>query len=202
MKKPLLFLATGNPGNAREFRELLGDLYTVLAKSEVGLDDFAIPEIGETLEENAYRKAEAIFRAAQQIGYGTSTGLADDTGLFVSALQGAPGVHSARYAGEHASDAENVALLLQKMEDVPEAERSAYFETVLVLVNAKGRRVVRGRLDGMIGWEVRGAHGFGYDGIFQVDGCTLAEREEEEKNAISHRAKALRALRELGEKKE
>lgn len=146
-----------------------------------------VEETEPTLAGNALLKARAVVDA---------TGLAavaDDTGLFVDALDGAPGVHSARYAGGNAADEANISKLLHAMEGVD--DRQAHFKTVIAYVTSDGEEtIVQGVLHGAIGSERRGAHGFGYDPVFVVDGRTLAEYTAQQKAAMSHRAIALRNL--------
>jgi XTP/dITP diphosphohydrolase len=182
-------LATANLHKAREVMEILAgtpDL-EVLPRPE-GLDD--VEETGVTLEENAELKATFVSKATGRAA------LADDTGLFVDALGGAPGVYSARYAGEHATYADNVAKLLGALEGV--AQRRARFETAAVLVEPNGHVVVTtGAVHGVIATAPRGANGFGYDPVFVPDGGagrTLAELTDDEKHAISHRGRAFRAM--------
>jgi XTP/dITP diphosphohydrolase len=185
-------LATANPDKAREVMEILraSSAIEVLPRPE-GLDD--VEETGATLEENAELKASFVAAATGL------PGLADDTGLFVDALFGAPGVYSARYAGEHASYADNVAKLLSALEGVAPPRR-ARFETAAVLVDTGGRRVVTtGTVHGSIATTPRGANGFGYDPVFVPDdgaGRTLAELSDGEKHAVSHRGRAFRAMAE------
>lgn len=183
-------LATANPDKAREVIEILriaSDL-EVLARPADLAD---VEETGATLEENAELKATFVAKATGL------PGLADDTGLFVDALSGAPGVYSARYAGEHASYAENVTKLLSALDGVAPPRR-ARFETAAVLVDADGRRVVTtGTVHGVISTAPRGSNGFGYDPVFVPDegaGRTLAELTDDEKHAISHRGRAFRAM--------
>ncbi len=146
-----------------------------------------VEETEPTLEGNALLKAREV-RA--QTGYAV---IADDTGLEVDALDGAPGVISARYAGDDATYDDNVSKLLQEMEDV--ADRAARFRTVMVLIDDVGEEVVvEGVMDGSITRERRGTNGFGYDPVFEVGERTFAEMTTPEKNEISHRARALRAL--------
>lgn len=187
MRVDRLVVASKNPDKIREVEEVLGRLG--LAEVVRGLDWPDVEETGETLEENAVLKARAVAAATGM------PALADDTGLEVEALGGAPGVWTARYAGEGASYADNVAKLLV---DVEEAEdRRARFVTVVALVTPEGEAVTaEGVLEGTITTEPRGDAGFGYDPIFAVGGRTLAEMTAEEKHAISHRARALRALAE------
>ncbi len=189
-------LATFNRDKARELEALLGvPGFEVLSLSEF-LGAASPEESGSSLHENALLKAEAAMRA---------TGLpaiADDTGLEVDALGGAPGVHAARFAGPDASYADNVRLLLERLRGVPPVLRTARFRTVCVAVFPEGSRLVgEGVLEGRITESLRGQGGFGYDPVFEVPelGRTLAELTAEEKNRISHRALAARALaRQLG----
>lgn len=183
---PRLVVASKNPDKVAEIEAVLAG--SGLAGEIVeGLDWPDVPETGETLEENALLKARAVVGA---------TGLpvvADDTGLEVDALSGAPGVRTARFAGPNATYRENVVRMLQALEGTK--QRSARFRTVVALVFPDGVEVVaEGTVEGEITEEPRGDTGFGYDPIFEVDGRTLAEMTMEEKNRLSHRARALRAL--------
>lgn len=149
-----------------------------------------VEETGNTLLENALLKAESAAKA---------TGLpaiADDTGLFVDALNGEPGVRSSRYAGENVSYKENRNLLLKNMDDLPEEKRNARFETIAVFVDKSGYFSVRGVAEGLITTEQKGTNGFGYDPIFQSVNSdkTFGELTREEKKTISHRGKAFREL--------
>lgn len=185
-----LVLATANPHKAAEMRAVLGGLGFAVEPRPPGIAEVDEPE--DTLEGNAVLKAVAIARAAG------ATAVADDTGLFVDALGGRPGVHSARYAGERATDAENVARVLAELAGVESARRGAHFRTVIAVGEPDGTaRWVDGVLDGAIAEAPRGSHGFGYDVIFipsDLEGQTLAELSPDEKNAVSHRGRALRAL--------
>ena len=191
MSPPDLVLATFNRGKIRELSALLAGPGRRLRD----LSEFtgALPpaEHGTSLLENARLKADAAVRL---------TGLpaiADDTGLEVDALDGAPGLRSARFAGEDAGDAENVALLLERMRSAAPGHRGAHFHTVCVARFPDGsERVGEGILEGAIALAPRGAGGFGYDSVFEVAGMglTLAELDEASKNAISHRARATEAL--------
>ncbi len=183
---PRLVVASKNPDKISEIEEILRSLS--LADEIVrGLDWPDIEETGRTLKENALIKARAVAEF---------TGLpvvADDTGLEVDALGGGPGVNTARYAGPGASYEDNVVRLLASMEGVE--DRTARFRTVVALVMPDGVEVTaEGSVEGVITKERRGGGGFGYDPVFEVDGQTLAEMTAEDKNALSHRARALRAL--------
>ena len=152
-------------------------------------------EDADTFEGNARIKARAAHEAS-----GGLAALADDSGLVVDALDGAPGVHSARYAGELCDDAANNAKLLAALGNVPDAERTARFASTLVFVDEDGSEIVaEGTVEGRIGHEGRGREGFGYDPLFLPDvfggARTLAEVDRDEKNAVSHRGNALRQLR-------
>jgi XTP/dITP diphosphohydrolase len=184
-----LLLATRNPGKMRELQSLLSGCpfeVTSLAEEEVDLD---VEETGASFEENAVIKARA---------YGTATGLltlADDSGLEVDALGGAPGVTSARYGGPGLSDEQRVSLLLENLKDVEWEHRSGRFRCVIALALPTGEtKTVEGAVEGVIQRQPRGQNGFGYDPVFYVPqlGRTTAELSMEEKNRISHRAQAAR----------
>ena len=183
-------LATANVHKAEEMRAVLGALDVELLARPPEVPEVA--ETEDTLEANAALKARALVAA---------TGLpaiADDTGLFIAALGGRPGVRSARYAGENASDEQNVQKLLGELVGVADPDRQAQFRTVIVVAYPDGQSVTSlGILDGYIARNPRGIEGFGYDPVFVPEGRegrTLAELTPEEKNALSHRGKALRAL--------
>lgn len=183
---PRLVVASKNPDKISEIEEILDS--TGLASEIVrGLVWDDVEETGATLEDNALLKARSVVEA---------TGLpvlADDTGLEVSALNGAPGVHTARFAGEDARYEDNVAKLIEAL--AGHEDRSARFRTVVALAFPDGVEiVVDGVLDGVITEQPRGQGGFGYDPVFEVEGRTLAEMGVEEKNSLSHRARAIRAL--------
>lgn len=189
MQKELL-VATRNVGKAREFGELLGASWTIKT-----LRDYPeVPDVvedGETFEANALKKAVEISQ--QFSGYV----LADDSGLEVDALLGAPGVYSARYAGEHGNDAANNAKLLQVMQEVPEERRGAHFRCVLALAHVgKKVAVTEGLCFGRIAHAMVGSNGFGYDVLFIPDrhSETFGELSSTVKHGISHRAKATRAM--------
>lgn len=190
MKK--IILATHNKGKAKEFKSLLENLgFEILTKGDIGIEIDPV-ENGKTLEDNAKIKAIAIYNEIK-----TFT-IADDTGLFVESLNGLPGVHTARYAGENCSDKENREKLLFEMSGIK--NRKAYFETVIALVDDSGEiYYAHGRCDGNIAETERGDRGFGFDKLFIPKGYdkTFAELSEEEKNKISHRALALLELKNL-----
>lgn len=189
MTIPRLVIASKNEAKMAEMAEIVGGI-GLAAEIVDGLDWDDLEETGETLEDNAILKAAAVVEATGL------PALADDTGLEVAALGGLPGVNTARYAGPDASYADNVDKLLAQMEGV--GDRSARFTTVMVLAFPDGSRAVaRGSLAGRISLAPRGAGGFGYDPVFEVDGTTLAEMSDTDKNRISHRAVALRHLAEI-----
>jgi len=184
-----LVLASANPDKAREIADLLGQVKGVeLVPRPASLPD--VEESGASLEENARLKARAVMGATGEAA------VADDTGLEVDALGGAPGLYTARYAGEGATYADNVAKLLAALDGVE--DRRARFRTVALVAFPDGSEVAaEGVLAGSIATEARGGGGFGYDPVFMPDSCggrTLAQLEAGEKNALSHRALALRAL--------
>lgn len=187
-----LLLATRNPGKARELRNLLSSLpleTTTLAEADVEVD---IRETGRTLRENAVLKAEGYARLT-----GVTT-LADDSGLEVAQLGGEPGVHSARWAGPQASDEDRIRTLLQRLHGVPPARRQAQFRSVVAVATPDGRLfTAEGTVHGAIADQPRGRHGFGYDPVFllpELD-LTMAELPAEMKDRISHRARAMGAIR-------
>ena len=185
-------LATANPHKAQEMRDILTALgFDVLARPEDAPD---VDETSETLEGNALLKAQALASATGE------PALADDTGLFVDALDGRPGVYSARYAGRSASDADNDEKLLAELDGVPDTMRVARFRSVIAVAYPDGGSfTVEGLLEGSIAKSPRGSEGFGYDPVFVpagVSGRTLAELTAEQKNELSHRGRALRALAE------
>lgn len=194
MPSMTVVVATSNAGKIAEIRSALDfEGWHVVSADELS-DEWPSPEeTGATFEENARIKASA---ARERFAL---TALADDSGLEVDALGGAPGVFSSRYAGENAADADNNARLLGELSGVPDAERTARFRCTMVLLGEDGVEVVAtGTCEGRIGREPRGEHGFGYDPLFLPDatpGKTMAELTLAEKNAISHRGAALRALR-------
>jgi XTP/dITP diphosphohydrolase len=187
-----LLLATRNPGKLHEMRDLLSSLcleVTSLPELHIDVD---IPEVGETFQQNATLKAEGYARLAKL------TTLADDSGLEVAALGGEPGVHSARWAGPRATDQERISRLLERLHGVPPAERQAQFRSVVAVATPDGRLyTAEGIVPGLIIDQPRGRHGFGYDPVFLLPelGLTMAELPTEVKNRISHRARAVQAIR-------
>ena len=189
-----LVFATGNEGKMREIREILGRPgLTILSQKEAGIVSDA-EENGTTFEANALIKARAV--AAQT----DAPVLADDSGLEIDYLNGEPGVYSARYMGEDTPYEIKNQKLLDLLEGVPEEKRTARFVCVIAAVLPDGREfTTRGTIEGIIGYESKGEGGFGYDPIFFVPefGCSTAELTMEQKNLVSHRGKALRAMKEV-----
>lgn len=196
-----VILASRNEGKIREISEILSEFGMVsISRDAAGFPAEEVEETGETCEENSYIKAKAIFDIA-----GTMT-IADDSGLEVDALGGAPGVYSARFAGEGCTPHDNNVKLLRLLEGVPGEKRTAKFVSVLTMLFPDGSRLVAsGECPGRIADRLSGTEGFGYDPLFIPDGydMTFAEMGSEEKNRISHRARSLHRLEELiCEKKE
>lgn len=186
MKK--LVFASNNAHKLSEIRAILGDRIEIISLSDLQCHD-EIPETADTLEGNALIKARYVWEH-----YGLYC-FADDTGLEVEALGGAPGVYSARFAGEHASFEDNVSLLLERLSGVA-APRRARFRTVIALIDEYGTHFFEGSVDGEITLERSGNHGFGYDPIFRPEGReeTFAQLTEQEKNSMSHRGRAVQKL--------
>ncbi|GAF13404.1 nucleoside 5-triphosphatase RdgB [Bacillus sp. JCM 19045] len=190
MRKELV-IATSNKGKIKEFKTLFAGMYEVKSL----LDYPEVPEIiedGDTFKANAAKKAETLA------AYLNQNVLADDSGLSIDALNGEPGVFSARYAGTHKSDADNMAKVLSKLAEVPEENRIARF-TCMMAIAEPGKETLffEGQVEGIIATEARGTNGFGYDPIFLVPayGQTMAELTSELKNKISHRADAIRQVK-------
>lgn len=185
-------LASGNSGKIREFRHLLEPLgLTIIPQTELTVP--SVEETGSTFVENA------IIKARHAAAYTKLPALADDSGLVVPALQGEPGIYSARYAGEGATDHKNIEKLLQNMQDLTDDEFQAYFYCALVLMRHKDDPVpliAVGKWHGHLLREPKGEQGFGYDPIFYVHehACTAAQLDGTVKNSISHRAQALKVL--------
>lgn len=186
-KIPKIVFATNNPHKLEEARAILDGCVDVLSLNDIGCND-EIPETSETLEGNALIKARWV---KEKYGYDC---FADDTGLMVDALNGAPGVYSARFAGEHCSPADNIALLLEKMEGIE--NREAKFCTVVALILDDKEYLFEGEIKGRIAEENSGNSGFGYDPVFIPENSSLsfAEMSAESKNAISHRGRAMTKL--------
>jgi len=192
-----LLVASNNLGKVREFQTLLEGLPFMLTTLKNAGITIAVNEVGDTYQENAQLKAETYSRLS-----GLLT-LADDSGLEVAALGGEPGPKAARYAGENASDRKRIDYLLAKLQNVPWEQRKARFCCVIALAfPEEGVAICRGECDGYITLEPRGAQGFGYDPVFFVPefGKTMAELSLEEKNKISHRARAARHARSILER--
>lgn len=171
----------------------------IISRSEAGVPDFEVQEDGTTFEYNSEKKAREIMKACGKIT------IADDSGIAVDFLDGAPGVYSARFAGEECDDEANNQKLLLLMTGVPEEERTARFVSVITMVYPDGETLTaRGECEGRILFQPRGSNGFGYDPLFVPEGYeeSFAELSAEEKNKISHRAKALLKLRELLKQRE
>lgn len=192
MNAQKIVLATGNQGKVREMADLLADFgFDVVAQSEFNVSEVA--ETGTTFIENAIIKAR---HAAEETGLAA---IADDSGLEVDFLKGAPGIYSARYAGEGASDQQNLEKLLDAMQGVPQEQRTARFHCVLVLMRHEldpTPIACHGKWEGRILTEAQGDNGFGYDPVFFVpeDNCASAELEPTRKKQLSHRGKALKQL--------
>lgn len=188
--KPIVF-ATNNAHKLSELKAIVGDSFQILSLAEIGCSD-DIPETGSTLEENALLKARWV---KERYGYDC---FADDTGLEVEALGGAPGVHSARYAGGEGHDSQaNMKLLLQNMQGI--TNRKARFRTVIALITEGSERIVEGEVRGSITASPSGSDGFGYDPVFMPEGfdITFAQMDAAQKNSISHRGRATLKLIEL-----
>ncbi|MBO5209726.1 MAG: XTP/dITP diphosphatase [Lachnospiraceae bacterium] len=192
MGKTIVF-ATGNQGKMREIRKILGDMdVEILSMKEAGISADII-EDGTTFEENAIIKAKAVARETKYIV------LADDSGLEIDYLNKEPGIYSARYLGEDTSYDIKNRNLIERLEGVEDEKRTARFVCAIAAAMPDGEIITtHGVIEGRIGYEPKGSNGFGYDPIFYVPeyGCSSAELSEEEKNAISHRGKALEAMKE------
>lgn len=194
-----LIFATGNEHKMVEIREILGELpVEILSMKDIGIKA-DIVENGNTFEENALIKAKEVCKLAGEMV------LADDSGLEIDYLNGEPGIYSARYMGEDTSYRIKNQNLIDRLEGVPDEKRTARFVCAIAAAFPDGRSfVVRGTIEGIIGYEERGANGFGYDPIFYLPerGVSTAEIPPEEKNSISHRGNALRKMKELLEREE
>ncbi|MBQ2696101.1 MAG: RdgB/HAM1 family non-canonical purine NTP pyrophosphatase [Clostridia bacterium] len=189
MPEKILLVATGNAGKLAEIKSILAD-FRVIGAKEAGID-FDAEETGTTFKENAAIKARELKKLTEHAV------LADDSGLCVDALGGAPGVYSARYAGDNATDDENVDKLLSALQDVPEESRGAQFQSVVCLITAEGEELYGvGSCSGQILFERAGSGGFGYDPVFFSEdfGKSFGVLTHEQKNQISHRKRALSDL--------
>ena len=191
MRQRLIF-ATGNEHKMKEIREILDESkYEIVSMKEAGVD-IDIVEDGTTFEENALIKAKAVMKVTGQLT------LADDSGLEIDALNGEPGIYSARYMGEETSYHIKNVNLIERLTGVPDGKRTARFVCcVAAAFPDRKTEVVRGTIEGRIGYKEEGENGFGYDPIFYVPeyGCTTASMSSETKNAISHRGKALQLIK-------
>lgn len=198
MEKKIIF-ATGNENKMKEIRIILADLgMPILSMKEAGID-VDVVEDGTTFEENALIKATEIAKLTENCIV-----LADDSGLEIDYLNKEPGIYSARYAGVDTSYTIKNNLLLERLAGVPDEKRTARFVCAVAAAFPDGStEVVRGTIEGIIGHEIVGENGFGYDPIFYLPeyGCTTAQLEPEKKNELSHRGNALRAMRKIMEKK-
>jgi len=185
-------IATHNMKKRNELARILEPLgVEVLTAEQAGVELTDVEETGTTFEENARLKSESGCKESGMPCIG------DDSGLVVDALDGAPGVYSARYAGDHGNDPANIALLLENMKDVPDEKRTARFMCTVCCTYPDGSEiVVSGTCEGKIGYEPKGDGGFGYDPVFMVGDKSFAELTAEEKDKISHRGNALKALAE------
>ncbi len=191
--------ATGNEGKVREIREILGDMQVrVVTMKEAGLYTEA-EEDGSTFLENAVLKAQAVARkAGESRDWKDAVVMADDSGLVIDALGGEPGIYSARYMGHDTSYREKNKNLIERLAGVPKEKRTARFVCAIAAVLPDGRLLTAEEtMGGCIGYEERGENGFGYDPIFYLPefGCSSAEITPEQKNSVSHRGKALRAMK-------
>jgi XTP/dITP diphosphohydrolase len=196
MARTAVVLATRNAHKLEELQRILVE--TGLDVELIGLDAF--PDLDDVVEDGETFAANALLKARAAAAATSLPAVADDSGLCVDALGGMPGVRSARWAGVHGDDAANVELLLRQIADVPDGRRGARFVCAAVVATPRGaERVEEGQLDGSVVWEPRGTNGFGYDPIFLPAGerRTTAEMPAAEKDAISHRGRALRALAPL-----
>lgn len=200
-----IIFATGNKNKMIEIRMILADLgCKILSQKEAGIQADVV-EDGQTFEENALIKATTIADIARKMPeYRNAVVLADDSGLEIDALNKEPGIYSARYMGEDTSyDIKNQALI-DRLEGVPDEKRTARFVCAIAAALPDGStEVVRGTMEGRIGYEITGENGFGYDPIFYLPqfGCSSAELEPEKKNELSHRGEGLRKMRKVLEKK-
>ena len=185
-----IIAATKNKNKLREFGEILKG-FEIISQEEAGID-IDVEETGTTFEENSLLKAQAIYEKSG------IPAIADDSGLCVDALGGEPGVYSARYGGEGLDDEDRVELLLKNMKDIPDEKRTARFVCAITMVSDDGIITARGECEGRINHAPIGENGFGYDPVFYMEEYdkTTAQMTPDEKNAVSHRGKALRIFAE------
>ncbi len=196
-----LIIASNNSHKVREIRQILGQYFSEMSTLKEAGIDIDVVEDGTTFQENALKKAKEVLAAAD----GFDAALADDSGLMVDALNGAPGIYSARYAGEGHNDQENNAKLLKDMEIVPDVKRTCRFASSIALVRrGKEPIIVIGYAEGVLLREKHGENGFGYDPLFFYPPLqkTFAELSADEKNAVSHRSRSLALLREALEREQ
>ena len=188
----MIIISSSNKGKIKEFKELLASKFEIKSMDEIGLGDLKIVEDGESLRENSYIKAKAVFDLTKE------NTLSDDTGLFIDALGGEPGIYSRRYAGEDVPFDMNIDKVLERLKNIKEEDRTAEFRTVISFIdkNTGDVKFFEGFSRGKISLERKGDNGFGYDSIFIPEGYSLtwAQMTEEEKNKMSHRKKALDKL--------
>lgn len=186
-----VILATNNKNKVREMQEILSPLgMNVISQKDANFN-IEVDETGETFAENAYLKAKAVYDAVH------CPVIADDSGLIVDAINGEPGVHSHRFAGENSTDEEKNSRILELLKDVSDEKRTARFQCVICYINSSGKEeFFTGVCEGKITDSPRGENGFGYDPIFLCEEKTMAEMTTEEKNQISHRANALKQFRD------
>lgn len=191
-KNSRIIIASNNKHKVDEIKAILREFpFEILSLKEAGID-IEVDEDGKTFEENALKKAVEVMKVSGEMA------LADDSGLEVYALDGEPGVYSARFAGEHGNDKKNNEKLLNLLKNVPDEERGARFVSIIALVSPDGEQIIgRGYIEGKIGYEEKGKNGFGYDPLFIVPELnkTFGELTSEEKNLISHRSRALADLK-------
>ena len=194
-----LIFATGNKGKMNEIREIMSDSVPVLSMAEAGVST-DVEEDGNSFMENSFIKARAVARTCKEKGIDDAIVLADDSGLVVDALNGEPGIYSARYLGEDTPYSIKNAKIIERLNGVSDEDRTARFVCAIACVMPDGREYsAEATYEGAIGYEERGEHGFGYDPIFYLPdrGVYSAELDPEEKNRISHRGKALRMMKEI-----
>lgn len=190
-----IVVSSGNQNKVNEIKNKLKDLpFEILSKSQMDLEGIRVVEDGRTLKANSIKKARAL---AEEVDYIV---MADDSGLFVDALGGKPGVYSSRYGGEEGNDKKNNEKLLKELKEVPLEKRTGRFKAVIALIKENKETItISGECEGRIAFEEKGSKGFGYDPLFVPDGFdkSFGELEEDIKNQISHRGKALENLKEL-----